>query len=102
MKARYKEKIIQKADIDKVIQAEWDLKVDKVYEDAKRDVAAQITAVFLTYLHQRYGWKGKVLTSVKTGVEALFKLMEKDGIMGKPFTPINCIEYLQEIGVDIK
>lgn len=102
MKARYKEKLIQKADIDKAIQAEWDNKVDELYEKVKTDVAAQITAVFLTYLHQRYGWKGKVLNSIKIGVEDLFKLMETDGIFGKDFTPVNCIEYLKELGVDIK
>lgn len=102
MKARYKEKIIQKADLDKVLQAEWDSKVDKLYEDVKIDVSAQITAVFLIYLHQRYGWKGKVLNNVKTGVEDLFKLMENNGIFGKEFTPVNCIEYLQKMGVDIK
>ena len=102
MKARYKEKIIQKSDVEKAVKAEWDRQVDELYEKVKKDVAAQLTAVFLIYLHQRYGWKGKVLNSIKTGVEALFKLMENEGIFGKEFTPINCIEYLQEIGVDIK
>lgn len=102
MKARYKEKIIQKSDVEKAVQAEWDLKIDRLYEEVKKDVAAQLTAVFLIYLHQRYGWKGKVLNSIKTGVESLFKLMENEGIFGKEFTPINCIEYLQKLGVDIE
>lgn len=102
MKARYKEKIIRKSDVEKAVQDEWLSKVDKVYDDVRDDVATQITAVFLIYLHQRYGWKGKVLNSIKTGVEGLFRIMETDGIFGKEFTPINCIEQLQELGVNIK
>lgn len=102
MKARYKQKIVQTSDIEKAVQAEWDTKVDRLYEEVKKDVVAQITAVFLIYLHQRYGWKGKVLNSIKSGVEDLFKLMETEGIFGKEFSPVNCIEYLQKMGIDIK
>lgn len=102
MKARYKEKIIQKVDVEKAVQDEWLSKVDKVYDVVRNDVATQITAVFLCCLHQRYGWKGKVLTSIKHDVEDMFHLMQDEGIFGKEFTPINCIEYLQKLGVDIK
>lgn len=102
MKARYKQKIIQPADVEKAVQAEWDLKIDQLYEEVKKDVVAQLTAVFLIYLHQRYGWKAGVLNSIKTGVEGLFKTMMTDGIFGKEFTPAHCIEHLKEMRVKIE
>lgn len=100
MKARYKEKLIQKSDVEKAVQAEWDMKIDTLYEEVKKDVVAQLMATVLCYLNKRYGWKGKVLNSIKEGTEDMFKIMQSDGIMGKPFTTQNCIEYMKEIGVN--
>lgn len=99
MRARVK--LIQEKDVIKAVDAEWNAKVDKVYETVKQDVAAQIMAGVLMYLNKRYGWKGQVLNNVKTGTEEMFKLMES-GVLGKKFTTVDCIEYLQKLGVDIK
>lgn len=99
MKARYKEKLIQKSDVEKAVNAEWDAKIDALYEEVKKDIVAQLMATVLCYLNKRYGWKGKVLNSIKEGVEDLFKIMQSGGIMGKEFNTQNCIDYMKEIGV---
>lgn len=100
MRANYKSKIITTDNVEDAVAKEWDKKIDLLYEEVKKDVVAQLMATVLCYLHQRYGWGGKVLNSVKEGTEDLFKMMLKDGIMGKPFTTDNCIEYMRSLGVE--
>lgn len=79
-----------------------DKKIDRVYEEVKRDVVIQIMAVMLCYLKQRYRYTPKTLNSIRDGMSDLLKMMCKDGIMGKPFTTQSCIDYLYSIGIDLE
>ena len=53
-------------------------------------------------LNKEFGF-GKVrLNRFYEGVNSLFKIMATEGVMGKEFTPINCIDLLREkYGIDL-
>ena len=93
--------VLTKEEIGKYIEEEWELKRDLVYSEVKNDVANQILAVFFTALHKDFGFGKQRLLRVKESVESYFSLMQK-GIFNKPFTPIDCLNYLrEEFGIDI-
>lgn len=103
MKSRYKTKMFYtEQDIDKYIRKEWESKVDAVYISAKKDIAAQVMAVCLTELNKEFGFGKDRLNKFYSGVNDYFRLMSDNGIFGKEFTPINCINYMKEqYGIDV-
>lgn len=78
---------------------QWMEKENEVFESCKRDITTQILATLLCYLNKRYGWKAKVLNSIKDGIQDLFIAMQTNGIMGKEFNTQHCIDYMLSIGV---
>ena len=78
---------------------QWVEKEIEVFESCKRDITTQILATLLCYLNKRYGWKAKVLNSIKDGIQDLFIAMQTNGIMGKEFNTQHCIDYMLSIGV---
>lgn len=78
---------------------QWAEKETEVFESCKRDIITQILATLLCYLHTRYGWKAKVLNSIKDGIQDLFVAMQTNGIMGQEFNTQHCIDYMLSIGV---
>ena len=103
MKARYKNKyFVTVEDIEREVKRECDAKIDAVYEEVKHDVVAQIMAVCCMELNKEFGFGKDRLNKFYRGVNSLFKLMITDGILGKEFTPINCIEMLKDkYGIDL-
>ncbi len=103
MKSRYKPKMFYTPqDIDKYIREEWESQVDKVYADAKRDVAAQLMAVCLTELNKEFGFGKDRLNKFYSGVNDYFRLMSTGGVMGKEFSTLNCINYMiEQYGIDV-
>lgn len=103
MKANYKQKCFYTAqDIDRAIKKELDATLDKVYQDVKQDVAAQIISICLTELNKEFGFGKNRLQQFYKGVNGLLRIMSTDGIFGKEFTPVNCIEYMREqFGIDV-
>ena len=103
MKSRYKDKYFTTVqDIKKAVKAECDANINAVYEEVKKDVASQIMAVCCMELNKEFGYGKKRLNRFYEGVNDLFKLMATDGIFGKEFTPINCIETLRDkYGIDL-
>lgn len=103
MKARYKQKCFCTVDdVERAVKQEFDAEIDKVYSDVKHDVAAQITAVCLTELHTEFGFGKKRLQRFYNGVKYLFRVMDNNGIFGREFTPIHCIEAMREkYGIDV-
>lgn len=103
MKARYKDKyFVTVDDIQRAVKAECDAKIDAVYEEVKKDVVSQIMAVCCMELNKEFGFGKDRINKFYEGVNSLFKLMATDGIMGKEFTPVNCIEVLKDkYGIDL-
>ena len=103
MKARYKEKCFCTVDdVERAVKQEVDAKIDAVYEQVKQDVAAQIMAVCLTELHTEFGFGTKRLQQFYNGVKGLFRVMDNDGIFGREFTPLHCIEIMRDkYGIDV-
>ena len=103
MKARYKDKyFVTVEDIEREVKRECDAKIDAVYEEVKQDVASQIMAVCCMELNKEFGFGKDRLNKFYRGVNSLFKLMATDGIFGKEFTPINCIDLLRDkYGIDL-
>ena len=88
MKARYKQKCF--------------CTVSDVERAVKQDVAAQIMAVCLTELHTEYGFGKKRLKRFYSGVNSLFRVMDQNGIFGREFTPIDCIQIMRDkYGIDV-
>lgn len=103
MKCNYKSKIFCTIeDVERAVKAECDAKIDAVYNTVKQDVAAQIMAVCLTELSSEFGFGEKRLKQFYSGVNDLFSVMATDGIFGKEFNPVNCIEAIREkYGIDL-
>ena len=103
MRSHYKDKYFTTfQDIKKAVKAECDANINAVYEEDKKDVASQIMAVCCMELNKEFGYGKKRLNKFYRGVNDLFKLMATDGILGKEFTPINCIEVLRDkYGIDL-
>lgn len=103
MKSNYKSKMfVTAADIEKEVKREYDAKIDTLYESVKQDVAAQIMAVCCTELQKEFGFGAARLKRFYSGVNTLFKIMATDGIFGREFNPINCIELLRDkYGIDL-
>ena len=103
MRSHYKDKYFTTVqDIKKAVKAECDAKIDAVYEEVKKDVASQIMAVCCMELNKEFGFGKDRLNKFYRGVNHLFKLMATNGIMGKEFTPVNCIDLLRDkYGIDL-
>ena len=103
MRSHYKDKYFTTVqDIKKAVKAECDANIDAVYEEVKQDVAAQIMAVCCVELNKEFVFGKDRLNKFYRGVNDLLKLMSTDGIFGKPFTPVNCIELLRDkYGIDL-
>lgn len=93
--------VMSKADIQEALQEEWESKKDLVYTEVKKDVSAQILAVFFSVLNKDFGFGKTRLMRVKESVESYFHIMQ-DGVFFRDFTPIDCIEYIKkEFGIDL-
>ena len=103
MRSRYKDKYFTTVqDIKKAVKAECDANINAVYEEVKSDVASQIMEVCCMELNKEFGFGKDRLNKFYRGVNDLFKLMATDGIMGKEFTPVNCIDLLRDkYGIDL-
>lgn len=109
MKANYSSKtgmgkkvVLSEKEIQKALDAEWENKVDEVYNVALRDVSAQVLAVFYTCLSKKYGFGKKRMLALKRDVEATFTLMNTNNILGKDFTTQDCLDYMKkEFGIDL-
>ena len=103
MKAHYKQKMFAtRDDIKKEVIRECDAQINEIYDAVKQDVAAQIMAVCCIELNKEFGFGKDRLNKFYRGVNDLLKLMSADGIFGKPFTPVNCIELLRDkYGIDL-
>lgn len=87
--------------VDRYLSEDWENRVNGVYANAKRDVSAQILAVFFTVMQKEHGWGKKRLMKLKGDVEAYFALMQQ-GVFNKSFTPVDCIDYIkEEFGIDL-
>ena len=91
-----REIIIKVKDIKKAYELEFDKKTEMLFDKMKRDIASQLLATFLMELNINHGFNKEQLQNVKSGVESLFIAMCTGGILGKEFTPQNCIDYLKE------
>lgn len=91
-----REIIIKVKDIKKAYELEFDKKTEMLFDKMKRDIASQLLATFLMELNINHGFNKEQLQNVKSGVESLFIAMYTGGILGKEFTPQNCIDYLKE------
>ena len=97
MRSRYKDKYFTTVqDIKKAVKTECDAQINEIYDAVKQDVAAQIMAVCCVELNKEFGFGKDRLNKFFSGVNSLMKIMSTDGIFGKPFTPVNCIETLRE------
>lgn len=97
-----KEVIIKVRDIKKAYDIEYEKRSEKLFEEVKHDISAQLLATFLSELKIGFGFNKEQLKEVKSGVESLFIAMSNGGIMGQEFTPINCINYMRnEFGIDL-
>lgn len=103
MKSNYKKKCFYSVDdIDREVKKQWSARVDKVYDVVKQDVAAQILAVCMMELNKEFGFGYKRMMQFYHGVNGLIKIMSSDGMFGKDFTALDCIEYIKsEYGIDI-
>ena len=87
--------------VDKILQEEWDRRVDEVYKSAVQDAGNQILAVLFTALHKDFGFGTDRLLRVKKSMESYFALMN-DNVFRDGFTPQDCIDYIREnFGIDI-
>lgn len=105
MKSRYKDKIISRAELKSVVDQEvekaYNSRIDAVYEDVRKDVAAQVMAVCCCELHTEFGFGKKRLKRFHRGMNALLRMMQ-GGAMGKQFTPVDCIKTLKDkYGIDL-
>ena len=103
MKARYKQRCFCTVDdVERAVNEEVNAKIDAVYNSVKQDVAAQIMAVCLTELSSEFGFGEKRLKQFYSGVNGLFHVMSNDGIFGREFTPVNCIDAIRDkYGIDL-
>lgn len=87
--------------VEQTLNEEYAKRVDLVYKEVGRDVVAQIMATCCTVLNKDYHFGKDRLLRFKQGVEGLFKIMLKDGIVGQEFTTENCINYMRDnYGID--
>lgn len=87
--------------VDKILQEEWDRRVDEVYKSAVQDAGNQILAVLFTALHKDFGFGKDRLLRVKKSMESYFALMN-EGVFHEEFTPQDCIDYIRDnFGIDI-
>lgn len=101
MRANYKNKLVPLSDIENKVREEFDKRTELVYETVKQDIAAQLMATCCCVLHSSFGFGEIRLKRFKKELESYFGLMLENGICGKEFTPINCIEYMRdEFGID--
>lgn len=96
MKANYKNRLVPLTEIENQVRKEFEKRTEQVYETVKQDIAAQLMAVCCCVLHSSFGFGEKRLKKFKKDMEDYFSLMLRDGICGKEFTPINCIEYMRK------
>lgn len=96
MRANYKNKLVPLSDIENKVREEFDKKTEQVYETVKQDIAAQLMATCCCVLHSSFGFGEIRLKRFKKELESYFGLMLENGICGKEFTPINCIEYMRK------
>lgn len=92
-------------EIKKNYRQEYEKQSAELFETMKRDIVAQIMATCMVELNKEFGFGKKRLGRFKRGVEWLFIAMAGEGIMGKPFTTQNCIDYIRDqyaIDVDVK
>ena len=102
MKSHYPKMFVTAGDIEKEVARECDARINEVYDAVKQDVAAQIMAVCCVELNKEFGFGKDRLNKFHQGVNDLFRLMATDGIFGKEFTPVNCIETLRnKYGIDL-
>lgn len=75
--------------------AEFESRKDKMYEEVEKDVIPQVMAVCFMELNKEFGFGEKRLKQFKRGITGLFAMM-CSGVMGKPFTTVDCIDYIQK------
>ena len=96
MKCRAKNKIFTtKAEVEKACQKEIESRIEKLYEEVKRDVARQVMATCLYELNKEFGFGKDRLNKFYDGVSAMFMLMES-GVMGGKFSTEDCINHCKE------
>ena len=85
MKSRYKQKMFcTNADVERAVKQECDAVIDRVYENVKQDVAAQIMAVCLTELQKEFGFGENNFIRASTGCFALWLLTGFSGANLRP------------------
>lgn len=102
MKSNYKSHVLFcKEEVDRYIRDEWERLEQKEFEANLRDISAQLMAVCCMELNQEFHFGKDRLQRFKCGVEGLFKLMNDNGLMGKPFDTQSCIDYMRnKFGID--
>lgn len=110
MKANYRVKngvisknklVFTEEELTAYLEEEWDKKRDLMYSEAKKDVSAQILAVFFSTLYKPpYNWRKERLLKLKKNIEFTFRDMTT-GVMGKNFGTLDCLKFLkEEFGID--
>lgn len=101
MKCRIPQICVTEQQVREELNRQFDERSGELYDAVKDDIVAQLMATMFVVLHNDFHFGSDRLQRVKTGTEAMFKLMLADGIMGKPFNTLNCVEYMQkQFGID--
>lgn len=96
MKCRTKGNVfVTKEQVELACQKEIDSKLDKLYEEVRKDVAKQVMATCLFELNKEFDFENEKLLQFFNGVSSMFILMG-NGVVGKEFTPIDCIKHCKE------
>lgn len=110
MKANYRVKngvisknklVFTEEELAAYLNEEWNKKRDEMYNEVKKDVSAQLLAVFFTTLYKPpYKWRKDRLKKFKKNIEYTFKDMTT-GVLGKDFGTVDCLNFLKkEFGID--
>lgn len=87
----------------RALEIEADREAAKAYAEYDRKNANEIDAIFLTYLHERYGWGHDRLKQAYMGIAPeIEKLAERYEMTGEGDRVFLATHMLKEIGVDIE
>lgn len=88
--------VITVGELKRNFEREYNARTDKIFEEIKRDIVAQLMATSMVELNKEFGFGTGRLRRFKNGTEGLFISMAKDGIMGRKFDTQTCIDLMRE------
>lgn len=91
-------------EIREAVQAEWDSRIEEVYDTVKADVTVQVLAVACCVLNKEFGFGKSRLQQFKSGIEGIFQMIIKSDspdFFWKSMSTEDCISYLKDMGIEI-